>query len=57
VLLVFNAELRPQACLLPPGSWRVLLDSSDPRAPERDLDADAIEAPAQSVLLLRSLAR
>ena len=57
VLLVFNAELRPQACLLPPGSWRVLLDSSDPRASERDLDADAIEAPAQSVLLLRSLAR
>jgi glycogen operon protein len=54
IVLVFNAGPRPQHCLLPGGAWRLLLDSSDPQSPERDIDDGAIEAPAQSVLLLRA---
>jgi len=55
VLLVINPERRAQRCLLPAGCWRLLLDSSAPLAAERDLDGAAIEAPAQSLLLLRAL--
>jgi glycogen operon protein len=53
VLLIFNAEPRPRDCLLPPGRWRCVLDSTDPLAPERACGA-GIEAPAQSVLVLRA---
>jgi len=53
VLLVFNADLRACDCVLPPGRWRRVLDSSDPLAPERKLTTNTIEAPAQSVLVLR----
>jgi isoamylase len=53
VLLVFNAEPRAHECLLPAGRWRCVLDSSSPAAPERPADGGRIEAPAQSVLVLR----
>jgi isoamylase len=55
VVLVFNPEPRPRPCVLPPGAWRLLLDSSDPAAPERAMPRAAVEAPPQSVLLLREL--
>jgi glycogen operon protein len=54
VLLIFNAEPRAHECVLPAGRWRCVLDSSDPAAAERNLHGPTIEAPAQSVLLLRS---
>jgi glycogen operon protein len=54
VLLVFNAEPRARECELPAGRWRCLIDSSEPAAPERDLRGGTIEAPPQSVLVLRA---
>ena len=54
VLLVFNAEPRARRCLLPAGRWRRVLDSSDPDAIEQAIEAESIDAPAQSVLLLRA---
>ena len=54
VLLVFNAEPRARECELPAGRWRCLIDSSQPAAPERDLRGGTIEAPPQSVLVLRA---
>ncbi len=55
VLLIFNAETGARECVLPAGRWRRLLDTSDPLAPERALEGDTIEAPAQSVLVLRAV--
>ena len=55
VLLVFNAEPRALQCALPAGRWRCVLDSADPGAAPRQPDGDTIEAPAQSVLLLRAI--
>ena len=57
VLLIFNAEPRAQDCVLPEGRWRCVLDSTRPSAPERVLEGETIEAPAQSVLLLRPVDR
>ena len=55
VLLVFNPEPRAHHCALPSGRWRRVLDSSDPDAPERMLEDGTVEAPAQSVLVLRAM--
>jgi glycogen operon protein len=54
VLLIFNAEPRAQDCTLPEGRWRCVLDSTDPAVAERAIEGSAIEAPAQSVLVLRA---
>jgi glycogen operon protein len=51
VLLIVNPERQAIDCQLPPGGWRLLLDSSEPRGPERDCDG-SITAPPQSLLLL-----
>jgi isoamylase len=56
VLLLVNPERQAQDCVLPGGRWRLLLDSSDPTLGEHDAEGATITAPAQSVLLLRSLA-
>ena len=56
VTLIFNAESRPHDCVLPAGRWRLLLDSTEPAAPPRDLPGPGIEAPAQAVLVLAALA-
>jgi glycogen operon protein len=53
VLLIFNAEPRAHDCVLPAGRWRCVLDSSDPAATGHVPAGGTIEAPAQSVLLLR----
>jgi isoamylase len=55
VLLIVNPERQAQDCALPTRHWRLLLDSSAPAAPERDIDGAHIEAPAQSLLLLRAI--
>jgi isoamylase len=52
VFVIFNAEPRALDCLLPAGSWRLVLDSSDPDAPEEPVEGVQIEAPAQSVRVL-----
>jgi len=54
VLLIFNAEPKAHDCVLPAGRWRCVLDTSDPRAPERAPVGGSIEAPPQSVLVLRA---
>ncbi len=56
VLLIFNAEPRDRACLLPAGHWRCVLDSSAPEAAGQVLAQATIDVPAQSVLLLRPAA-
>jgi glycogen operon protein len=56
VLLIFNAEPRDRACLLPAGRWRCVLDSSAPEAAGQVLAQATIDVPAQSVLLLRPAA-
>jgi glycogen operon protein len=53
VLLIFNAETRPCDCVLPAGRWRCVLDSARPAARGSGTLAGVIEAPAQSVLVLR----
>ena len=59
VLLWVNAEAVPLRCVLPPGRWRLAIDSSvdssvDPtEAPPIDTTIDAtIDVPAQAVLVL-----
>jgi glycogen operon protein len=54
VLLIVNPERQPQQCVLPAGRWHLLLDSSTPATAERDIEEATIEAPAQSLLLLRA---
>jgi len=54
-LLLVNPERSAQCCRLPSGRWRLLLDSSAAQRAEFDLDAAVIEAPAQSLLLLRAI--
>ncbi len=51
VLLWVNAEAAPLRCALPPGRWRLALDSSGDHTETTPIDT-TIEVPAQAVLAL-----
>ncbi|MDR3415318.1 MAG: glycogen debranching protein GlgX [Nevskia sp.] len=53
-LLLLNGAAEPRTFRLPPPSlpWRLLVDSDEPHAVERMLDAETLEVAAHSVVLL-----
>jgi glycogen operon protein len=55
ILLLFNPGAAPQPFTLPPGAWKLLLDSSGSLPPTHASAASAhLTAPSRSLLVLRS---